>query len=149
MALLDVLTTSSTSRPIVDAHKEAVAQWLLHLIASAQRDETYDENELMAEVMKRCCLYPGYWTREVGSRILESCGEDLRSEWSELLEASLVTVEADDPPNEAVGESASHKRESDDLALEELRRSTEGGEDGRLESWTRPILPPTVPIGVV
>lgn len=140
MAMLDELARSSGVRPDTAATKEGFADWLIHLLSIHIKDVN-GQVDFAAELMKGCCLYPGYWTRKVAARVLERGNESFKEEWRDLLEASMEGSESDSL-------AGAEKRGADGEALA-LHSHIQESAHGRAESWSRTILPPIAPMGVV
>ncbi len=143
--LLCSLTSSNTIDAARDVDKEAFAMWLLHVMDS---DDFWvagmtGRDDILADVIKWCCLYPGHWTQHVGHELLEEHGESVRAEWENLFEASLIRSGEDataqvvpgagpgDTPG--VAESAEVKAETVETAC----------------GWSKAVASMSVPIGVV
>lgn len=145
MYLLESLSRSESVDPCRNSEKEAVAMWILHLL-----DTKHDERKISVEtVVKWCCLHPGYWAQWLGERVLQDADEDLKSNWEDLFRASLTSVPADGattagdaaPIDGEIGERASVMNEQIGSGNLEAVHTA--------QSWTRAILPASVPIGVV
>ena len=139
---------SEPSSTVIDAEtdveNEALAIWLLHII---QDDEVGKDERLAVEVMKWCCLYPGYWTERVGSEVLEGGSEGLSAMWEDLFEASLLkddTNGAEEGLQEGQGSTAANLEEQDGDMMIDVDENPSAS-----AGWRRAVLPPTTPIGVV
>ena len=144
-SLLRSLVARNSVDPASDVDKEALAAWLCHVMSTAKfmSIKAVDKDALVAEIMKCCCLHPGYWTQGVGRKLLEISDKSVQDEWEDLLEASAITS-GGGPMEEAVPEvnrSGFGEPEKDALDGEDEIRAVGG--------WSRAIAPISVPIGVV
>jgi ribosomal biogenesis protein LAS1 len=141
--LLQGLTTRTAIEPENDVDKEALSMWLLHVMNSGDFMFIKDRDALVADVMKCCCLHPGYWTQGVGRKLLEISDKSVQDEWKDLLEASQITSE-EEPMEEVVPgliPAGLGNSEKDEVGGEDEIRAVGG--------WLRAIAPMSVPIGVV
>lgn len=148
LALLGGLTKPSTRKPGSDPDKDALAQWLLHLITSLEAGENRDQCQLSAEVMKQCCLYPGYWTHKIGTELLAISDDAFRKAWGELFHAGLDADGTDDLEPGAI-DLQMDVENSNHVSTEDAEKGTRSMEVERIDTWSRAILPPLVPIGMV
>jgi ribosomal biogenesis protein LAS1 len=143
---MDRLAVHAVIEPSKDAFKEALAIWLLHLVASDSLGRSIPdvERDLEAEVMKWCCLHPGYWSEQIGIKLLEQSGVSLSDEWEVLFEASRIGEGHE--VAEGVSSGAQRWEMVDSTGVAVVDGSTSLESKG---SWKRVMMPPTVPIGVV
>ena len=144
-SVLRSLVARNSVDPASDVDKEALAMWLCHVMSTAKfmSIKAVDRDALVAEVMKCCCLHPGYWTQGVGRKLLEISDKSVQDEWKELLEASAI-ASGGEPMEEVVlkvNQSEFGEPEKDALGGEEEIRAVGG--------WSRATAPISVPIGVV
>jgi len=143
--LLDAITEASTSEVAADVAYDAFTMWVLHLL-HADQFRVLGQHKIKARVMRCCCLYPGYWTQQLGARLLETGDADFSAEWRTLFEASTLhplhaEIDAVHSDSGLKGQVAANNRdpvEADQPAIDSIC----GG-------WMRAALPPTTPIGVV
>lgn len=137
--MFEAITRPTESDPQADTDKDGLLAWLLH---SMEGRGTNGHTTRARETMKWCCLHPGYWTQMLGSRVLETADEEVRSEWQEIFEASLIS----DRNVASLLDAGVTQSEADANAMDvEIKlegRIARGG-------WRKAALPSSLPIGVV
>ena len=145
-SLLGCLMNNSMVETQRDVEKEAFAMWLLHVLDELVLVIAEDRRQsLSVMVIKWCCLHPGHWTQYVGQELLRNSEAELRADWEDLLNASVMKA-----------------REAP--AYKEKRGVPGGGRDGSIKaplqvrdehlehktvSWMKAIGPVSTPLGVV
>ena len=151
IALLESIIKPAIISPETDVAKEAHVIWLLYILDSDIADRE-GRDSMLADVMELCCLYPGYWTRRIGSEVLERGNSDLQADWKDLYDASLIEAaesevtkivvlerdlaSAEDPATEQ------HMVDSDQYGLN-------GQEDEYSGRWKRAVASPSMPLGML
>lgn len=130
-AFMRNLEKPSQVNPAQDVEKEANAMWLLHIL-----DETHS---MPSEVVKWCCLHPGYWSEDIGRKILRDYAS--AAEWQELFEVSLLTA--------GDGTSGGQSRMADIEMTDETSAPADHAEGSSTQGWSRAVAPIALPIGVV
>ena len=138
--LLSGLADVADSSDEQDSRTEAIYLWIVHFLEAGAYQGVVDAR-LRTAVIKTCCLHPGYWTQILGQRILDQ-DEDLKLDWQELFEASLLRQDQDQPQEVGAGSAiaAFSKARVDEFA---------SGRSNAACSWQRAPLQPRVPIGVI
>lgn len=124
--LLGTITALDDARPQGDAKKEANALWVLHITQTVGQKQ-------VDNAMQYCCLHPGHWTQLLGQWLLESGDEAFVETWRDILAAGRLG----EPENHAEAEHVMSDQMEVDAA------------DEMTAKWSRAVLPPSVPIGVV
>ena len=146
--LLEALTRPETTEPKGNVVKEALAMWVLHLLDI----QPGARGAFSANIMKWCCLHPGYWTQRVGKEVLEDGDRSLLDDWQDLFEASSLETAADREESDTRnGDIRSSPRDiSERIAPSgSPKRTRDFEEEHQLDSWTRATVPVSAPIGVV
>lgn len=148
--LLESIAKPATIEPRTDIEKEALAMWLLHTLDS-ETDKREGQASLVTDVIKWCCLYPGYWTRRIGREVLDRGDSGLQADWQDLFNASSIELEADYLETGVLDEDTalpdSHVRVEELMDGDKIRFEREEGDlSGR---WRRPVISFTTPLGVV
>jgi ribosomal biogenesis protein LAS1 len=140
--------SSSANTDLNDAHIEALMLWILHLVMdSNDKSATYAAR---TDIMKWCCLHPGYWTLKLGRELLGRCkDEEFNEQWADLLEASRL-VEGGEVDVDT-DQMADMSMEVDDPIEGRFHDSGLGTEDegASRPGWRRAVVPPNAPVGVV
>ncbi|GAB7357901.1 hypothetical protein MBLNU230_g0069t1 [Neophaeotheca triangularis] len=136
-----LLVASSEQFPATDGARMAFCWWVYHLIEQQHSQER--AYQWSSRAMKHCCLYPGGTSQELGQRVLDGADVAFREVWGDIFAASKLREagSATDAPRPQ-GREASVE-DSDDTSTDSMQQDTESG------GWSRAVLPPSVPIGVV
>lgn len=154
--LLADLTIDVSVQQEKSTDSEAMCLWLVHLTTSEGFQETARavNQDLQAAAMKACCLHPGYWTHQLGQRLVEKDAK-LRSDWQDLFEASMLRPagEIDVYAGADEGSTASSRdRLAGDAKIAgtgPVSQEHGGGIGAGFAGWRRAPMSPQVPIGVV
>lgn len=149
-SLLESITKRAASEPRTDVEKEAHTMWLLHILGSDH--VSCEAREIIdVEIMKLCCLHPGYWTQRIGREVLQLGGSDLRADWQDLFNASSIgAADLDDSQVVEVNESAlADWRGSEQQLMDQDLSRVEGLEDNGSRRWKRAVTSLPLPLGVV
>lgn len=143
-SLLHNLTIAIATDPVTDVDKEALAMWLLHVMVKGNFAVAAqcDQEVLLASIVKWCCLHPGHWTQYVGRELLEASDESVQEAWRDLFEASLIR-----PDTATTEDMPSHAPRLDADVLD--RQATKEDAIEAAKSWSRAVIPGSLPIGVV
>ncbi|KZF26631.1 Las1-domain-containing protein [Xylona heveae TC161] len=148
----------------IDAYREAVYLWLIHLLESdtwkARRRRCFSS---VRSVIATCIMSPNHWTRRVSTRLVESGSQELKDEFGELVELQTIEmgeIEGGSKSNEEEKAAAYSNNYARLLEKETTDEDRVGNEDRRLKrqktqpslqngwsKWDGPWLPK--PIGVV
>ena len=134
--------------PKTDPEKEAFSMWVLHILHGnyTRRTETI---ALANEIMKLCCLYPGYWTQQIAREALQ-VDEGVQADWQDLFDVASMSSEPSDPfPNtsdQSHALSRAHK-EDDPMSNDKAESGLEDAESQT--GWRRAITSFDTPLGVV
>lgn len=147
--MFDVTRTDSTTHVVADAEAEATYLWLMHLVGDNHSVTGGEAKEsLQADLMKWCCLYPGYWTRRSGQKLLDDGDEQFRDRWEDLFEASKLQEQ--DLVIDASGGGwkmlVDTRDASSQVARVEASKDEHGGSRG---GWARTTIAPSLAIGMV
>lgn len=145
--LLDPLTISHTAADIEDVDREAMTLWLISLTEypssasnSSQRVRATTKtaaNQYRAQILKICCLYPDIWTQQLGKELLRTSDSEIAENWTELVAAVDFNTES---ASSLIDEASLDSMMAQRSELTHRRHNA---------PWTRAIVVPRVPIGVV
>lgn len=136
------LSQSTNVDPESDPDKEALAMWLLHL-TTAFLSLRPDRDAILADIMKWCCLYPGYWTKNIGERLLKIFGESLEDDWEALFEASLIRIDGGSDGTKLSKQDVDDFMDGEKAGVDQLRVKDP------VVGWSRATIPLPAPIGLV
>lgn len=148
-ALLETIGKPTNTDPATDSEKEALSMWVLHILNGEYRHSGEHHWTLAEEIMKLCCLYPGYWTRKLGLEALKD-NHDLQCDWQDLFDVTSTISPTDSSRAEAPKESwngSSDQLEEDRMNVDEDSFEREDTELGK--GWRRAVVPSNTPLGVV
>lgn len=156
-AILNTLITGSASRLAderQDAEQEGLYLWLQHLFARYERGSIDAYRSMSAELMKQCCLHPGFWTRKLGKDALAAADNDFVDAWEDLFKASALPdvgemiLEVESDALGPAGEDGLDSQDQMDVDVVVARRKSQA-ESSAGGGWRRAVIAPNVPIGVV
>lgn len=143
-SLLRGVTAPTTTDPAKDVEEEAIAMWVWHIVNGGAYTlaNMQDQDALLSTVMRWCCLHPGHWTEQIGRQVLET-SEEVRDEWTDLFEASLIRADIE------ASTGASQEPVMLDPGADQERVVGVEADIHTTRGWSRAIAPAAVPIGVV
>lgn len=144
MTLVESITNPTLMEQSSDTDKEGLVMWLLHTLenkAMYVRGE-HERQELWRDVMKHCCLHPGFWTERIGREMLRKGQSDFGDDWQDLFEASLLTTSVNTTEGGMIAkDTAPQSHLSEDVEMQDQKRYAVSG-------WRRALVPVAAPIGV-
>ncbi|KAK5132008.1 hypothetical protein LTR08_000429 [Meristemomyces frigidus] len=135
-----------------NAEKQALAEWVLHLAFRTGGDgNVVVREEVRGDLVRVCCLWPGYWSRVVGGKVLELGGEGFAEEWGALFAAggALGGGVGGAGGGGGVGGAGVVGGVDGGVDVGAGGRAAVVDEEGVVGGWRRAALAPRVPIGVV
>lgn len=149
-ASISLLTSDSKLHEAGDSDCDATVLWLLHLIhiqdtGHAVIEDSDTRERTRREVIQSCCLHPGYWTEQLGERILVTAPADFQEEWADVFASSRLPLDI------AMADSGPESDDEDGAMTGKTGPEDQLAIFGPLDapSWSRVQLMPTTPIGVV
>jgi ribosomal biogenesis protein LAS1 len=96
--LLSSMLDQITEAPGVDgptkSKKNALLQWLVHMLTSASWVAISQPSEhVNTNIMESCLLNPNIWTQKLAKIILDRSEEDFQRLWGPMYEASLLDAQ--------------------------------------------------------
>ena len=88
--LLESLASRSAVTPGMDMEKEAILEWILHLLfdgklvvaASAMHSTRSSKHNLLVDSIEFCLTHSCVWTKRLGELLLKNGDDSFRSDWS-------------------------------------------------------------------
>lgn len=92
MYMISTLATSTDIEDEVDTQKEALFEWLKHILQSDswERIRSHGDTDYQSTMLRECCLRPGYWPKKLGEFVLSVSKDDIEQTWGTVFRASLL-----------------------------------------------------------
>ena len=93
ITLLTSLKSLSEKSVALDARRDAIYQWIIHILTSKEWGGSPRliriQDELKITLMKICLMELGYWTRKVARGVVEASGDDFKRAWGPLFNKAV------------------------------------------------------------
>ena len=153
--LLEAVGQCPKTQPQTDPRTEALCSWLTHISENESWDSARDnqaKDRIQKDIVRWCCTNPGYWSRSLGSRLIESGSREFKKDWKELFEASQLGdgyAALDNIGTPEVSNDASKEEPMTDKWEQHSATDSVDGDGPDVGSWVRAAAFVRAPIGVV